>query len=473
MEFKNLKLVLTLNAKILPSQVKIYGFFAPYKGQQNPLYFGKERGALTTIPSENKVYYCLGKRDKFTSKDLQTVFAHLLNSRFCHASYDLTSFLTSKISLDKAVKLFLAACFASRFILKTHKKSPPKLRSLHLNCVAANFPPADFTALVEESRLLAEVLTFCRNLQNEAPNLLFPATFATQIAEEVAKTPGLKLKVWDQSQLKVANFNLFLAVAAGNAHPPRLIEIHYQGTKASTRPLALIGKGITFDTGGYSLKPPAYQKHMKYDMSGAAIVCSTLLAIARLKLPVNVVGLACLTENLIGQNATLVESIITSKSGLTVEITNTDAEGRLVVADAITYAINDLKVGEIIELSTLTGAITVALGDHLTGAFTNNDNLYRRFFAASTAAEEPLWRLPVVDYNHKLMRESKFADLINASSDYRGGASNAAAFLFAFAGKTPFLHLDIAGTATTPTANKEGTAVMLRSLVAFFRQQTT
>ncbi len=466
MKFNALKLDLTLNAKAI-KHLTIQGFFADEKIAKSSPYFGSKLGDLTTVPAQKTVYYCLGKRKEFTRRHLETVFHALLTSRFSHASYKLGSFRVGKLFATEILETFLTALFQTRFPLQTHKKTKQALLELKIDCqtsISAN----RFETMVQKQMLLAQSSTFCRNLQNEAPNLMFPAAFANQIAAEVKNLPQIKLEIWDEKKLAQENFNLFLAVAAGSAHPPRFLKLTYQGKPTTTFQTALLGKGITFDTGGYSLKPSAYQKHMKYDMSGAAIVCSTILAIARLKLPVNVTALACLSENLIGRDATLVESVIKAKAGLSVEITNTDAEGRLVLADAITYAIKALKVNQIIELSTLTGAITVALGDHITGAFANNDKLYQQFAKACQTAREPLWRLPVAEYNHKLMRQSKFADLINASSDYRGGASNAAAFLFAFAGKKPFLHLDIAGTATTPHANKEGTAVMLKSLLTFF-----
>lgn len=466
MKFKDLKLTLTLNAKPASSST-ITAYFADDKIAKSSPYFGNKLGDLTTLPAQKTVYYCLGKRKEFTLARLEMGLTDLLTSRFHAASYQLKSFQFGKLTVSQILEHFLTALFQTRFPLKTHKQKQAKLSELKIDCQGAISEDA-FQKSVANHLLLAENLTFCRNLQNEAPNLMFPAAFANQIAKQVAKIPNLKLEIWDEKKLAQENFNLFLAVAAGSAHPPRFLHLTYTGKKTTKFKTALIGKGITFDTGGYSLKPSAYQKHMKYDMSGAAIVCSTILTIARLKLPVNVSALACLSENLIGRDATLVESVVKSKAGLSVEITNTDAEGRLVLADAITYAIKDLKIDQIIELSTLTGAITVALGDHITGAFTNNDNLYTRFARAAKQAREPLWRLPVAEYNHKLMRESVIADLINASSDYRGGASNAAAFLFAFAGKTPFLHLDIAGTATTASVNKVGTAIMLKSLVAFF-----
>lgn len=466
MNFKTIKLNLKFNAK--NQAITIKGFYTGAKIAKINDYLSEDFGAITTFPATKTVYYCLGKKTSFTIKKLKTCFWSLLNDRFLNVNYDLNSFTNSKITINTVCTIFLEMLFQTRFPLKNHKSKPTVLKPLNIN-VLAKLSTKTFQNHVEEQKIIGEYLMLCRNLQNEAPNIMTPQAFAEQINVQVKSLPNLKIEIWDEKQLTKNNFNLFLAVAAGSANLPRLVKLTYCGNPKQKTTTALIGKGITFDTGGYSLKPSQYQKYMKYDMSGAAIACSTLLTIAKLKLPVNVTAIACLSENLIGKNATLVESVIKSKSGLTVEITNTDAEGRLVVADAITYAINDLKVNQIIELSTLTGAITVVLGDYITGAFTNNERLYKQFEKASLISKEPIWKLPVAEYNHELMRASAIADLINASSDYRGGASNAAAFLFAFAKSKPFLHLDIAGTATTPSAIKQATAVMLKTLVVFFK----
>lgn len=467
MNSKKLKLNLKFN-ETKNQKITIKGFFKGDKVPGANDYLGTDLGSLTTVPAKKTVYYCLGEKSNLTIKNLKMSFWSLLNERFLNANYDLNTFTSSKITIETVCKTFLEILFQTRFPLKNHKTKPTILKQLNIN-VLAKLPVKTFENNVNEQQIIGEYLVFCRNLQNEAPNIMTPQEFANQINSQTKSLSNLEIEIWDSKQLASKNFNLFLAVAAGSANLPRLVKLTYRGNPNQKTTTALIGKGITFDTGGYSLKPSQYQKYMKYDMSGAAIACSTLLTIARLKLPVNVTAIACLSENLIGKNATLVESVIKSKSGLTVEITNTDAEGRLVVADAITYAINDLKVNQIIELSTLTGAITVVLGDHITGAFSNNERLYKQFEKASLISQEPIWKLPVAEYNRELMRASSIADLINASSDYRGGASNAAAFLFAFAKSKPFLHLDIAGTATTPSANKQATAVMLKTLLVFFK----
>ena len=449
----------------------LIGFFSGAKIPGTEHQLGVEFGQLTNLPSQKRAYLCLGKKPQFNYHRLRMIARIWVRTRFQKVNYDLTSLETTQLDAKTIATVILQTLLQYHYPTKNHKTKKLRTPIYAVNLLSSMTKP-QLNTLANEQSIIMEHVNFCCDLQNEAPNLMTPEHFVSHIKAKAKENSQLKMTVWDQKKLAKADMNLFLSVAAGSQHPPRLIELTYQGAPQSPTTTALIGKGITFDTGGYSLKPPQYQLNMKFDMSGAAIVCSALLAIAKLKLPVNVVAIACLSENLIGQKATLVESVIKSKSGLTVEITNTDAEGRLVLADAITYAFDTLKVNAVIELSTLTGAISVTLGDNVTGAFTTNKTLYNQFWQACKVADEPLWPLPVTKFNVQRMRRSAVADLVNASSDYRGGASNAAAFLFAFAKNRPFLHLDIAGTATAGGSLKTGTAVMLKSLVQFFHQKT-
>ncbi|CAG8697119.1 1663_t:CDS:2, partial [Ambispora leptoticha] len=244
-----------------------------------------------------------------------------------------------------------------------------------------------------------------------------------------------------KKQIEKNKMGLLLAVNAGSHHEPRVVILRYIGDKKDKKNvLGLIGKGITFDSGGYDLKPSNYLQCMKFDMSGAAVVCASFLALAQKKPKINVVAVACLTENAIGGHATLTESVITSMSGKTVEINNTDAEGRLVLADGITYAIEKEKVSKIITVATLTGAVVAALGENLTG-------------------------LPITAENTKNLKENTtIADLSNISSSRYMGASNGAAFLQEFVEKLPFIHCDIAGTANK-SKTKRGTGVLVKTLI--------
>jgi len=237
----------------------------------------------------------------------------------------------------------------------------------------------------------------------------------------------------------------FLAVTQASHQPPKLIILHYRGAARSAKPVALVGKGITFDTGGISLKPAAEMDEMKFDMSGAGSVLGAVRALAGMKAPVNVIGVVPTCENMPGGHATKPGDIVTTMSGQTVEIINTDAEGRLVLADVLWHVRERYKPAFMLDLATLTGAILVALAQEYAGMFSNSDELAERLAAAGQATGEKVWRMPLGPAYDKMI-DSKFADMKNAAGRH-GGSITAAQFLRRFVGDTPWVHLDIAGTA--------------------------
>ncbi|KMQ95131.1 leucyl aminopeptidase [Lasius niger] len=271
------------------------------------------------------------------------------------------------------------------YSLKTKKEQE---KTIKYNLLSnANLP--EYTS-EEQIKTQSEFINFARNLQDMPPNILYPEIFANHISEKAKAIKNLKVTILDKKAIQDLGMNLLLAVNAGSYYEPRVVVLEYNGDSNSKEKLGIVGKGITFDSGGYSLKPSQFMKGMKFDMSGAAIVCNSALAVAKLGLKTNFVAVACLTENRIGGHATLVETIIKSMNGKTVEINNTDAEGRLVLADGITYAIRKGNATKVIELSTLTGAILIALGHYMTGAFSNNDDLFNNFKIAADQANEEI-----------------------------------------------------------------------------------
>lgn len=242
--------------------------------------------------------------------------------------------------------------------------------------------------ILTKSQIKLEAVNFARDLQDMPPNKLYAQEFAQQIKNKFSKIKDIEVEILDQKAIEKNKMGLLLAVNAGSHHEPRVIVLNYKGNPKTKETLGLIGKGITFDSGGYNLKSSSNLTNMKFDMSGAAVVCSVSSALVKLKPKINVVVVACLTDNAIGGHATLPESIITSMSGKTVEINNTDAEGRLVLADGITYAIQKKKVTKIITMATLTGAVVAALGENLTGILTNNRVFYRQFRKALAKSQE-------------------------------------------------------------------------------------
>ena len=261
----------------------------------------------------------------------------------------------------------------------------------------------------------------------------------------MAKASGLSFEVLDQDRMRQLGMGALLGVAQGSAEPPALIVMQYKPEKAvSSDHLGLVGKGVTFDTGGISIKPSEGMEKMKYDMAGGAAVIGAMQAIARLKPSIAVTGIVPAVENMPGSRAQRPGDIVTSLSGKTIEILNTDAEGRLILADAITYA-KQLGCTHLVDTATLTGAIVVALGHTSSGVFANDDELLARWMAAAKQAGEKMWHMPLDDEYRELLK-TVYADIQNIGGRW-GGACSAAMFLKEFAGDTPWVHVDIAGTA--------------------------
>ena len=321
--------------------------------------------------------------------------------------------------------------------------------------------------------LIAESQNTARELSNLPPNVLSPEQLA-QEARAVARGAGLKVSVFDVPELERRKMGAILAVGGGSSRPPRLIALEYapKGAAKKSRPFAIVGKGITFDSGGISIKPAQGMDEMKHDMSGAATVIGVLRACALLELPSRVVGVIGAAENLPGGKAYRPGDIVTAASGKTIEVLNTDAEGRVVLADALHYAKSEFDPVAIVDLATLTGACVVALGRWATGLFGSHAGLVEAVRAAGERTGELAWPMPLLD-GHKREIKSEVADIKNTGGR-NAGASTAAAFLAAFVGETPWVHLDIAGTAWTTTATcgyqpRGATGVGVRMLLELLR----
>ena len=300
---------------------------------------------------------------------------------------------------------------------------------------------------------IAEGVALAKDLGNLPGNVCTPTYLAEQ-AVELGKRQGLKVEILDQKEIEKLGMGSFLAVAQGSKQPPKLIVMEYQGGKRDSPPIALVGKGITFDTGGISIKPAAEMDEMKFDMCGAASVFGTMKAIALMRLPINVVGVIPTTENMPGGNAIKPGDIVTSMSGQTIEILHTDAEGRLILCDALTY-VEKFKPAAVVDIATLTGAMVIALGGVATGVFSNSDTLAREILGAGDTAWDRAWHMPLwEEYQEQL--KSNFADFPNIGTR-AGGAITAACFLSRFTKSYPWAHLDIAGTGWKSGAEKGAT----------------
>jgi leucyl aminopeptidase len=370
---------------------------------------------------------------------------------------------------QEAVKAIVEGVFVGNFEPDTYK-SDRKDQRIDSLAVVATGDQAKLQSALEEARIIGESQNFTRELVNEPSNRMTP-TMLGERAKKMAQEVGLKCEVYGADKIKELKMGAFWSVAQGSDEPPALIVIKYEPAGAPEKPvLGLVGKGITFDTGGISIKPADGMEKMKYDMAGGAAMIGAMRAIALLKPKVKVTAIICATENMPSGKAQKPGDVQIAMSGKSIEIINTDAEGRLVLADGLYYA-RQLGCTHLVDAATLTGAVVVALGYVNAGVFANNDELYERFRKALDKAGEKFWRMPV-DAEYTEVIRSGIADIVNSGGRW-GGAVTAAMFLKEFAEDTPWLHLDIAGTAWTEEAKpwiaKGPSGIAVRSVVELVR----
>ena len=341
------------------------------------------------------------------------------------------------------------------------ERSTPALRALSLKVNSHN--NVDAEAALAQGVATAQGVNLARDLANLPPNICHPTYLAAQAAV-LAKSHKLKLEVLEQKDMERLGMGALLAIAQGSRQPPKLISLSWNGGDRKAAPVVLIGKGITFDTGGISLKSAPEMDEMKYDMAGGASVLGAMKAVAMLKLPINVIGVVAAAENMPGGNATRPGDIVTTMSGQTVEILNTDAEGRLVLCDAMTWC-ERYQPALVIDIATLTGACVIALGHVASGLYANNETLAREVQEAGDAAWDRVWPMPLWDdYQEQL--KSNFADFANIGGRPAGSVT-AACYLARFARKFPWAHLDIAGTAWKSGREKGATGRPVPLLIEF------
>jgi leucyl aminopeptidase len=402
------------------------------------------------MAAERVLLVGLGKEKDFGEKEFRSAIASAVRALNDMGGADGTIFLTELTvrKRDIAWRVRQAAIIAMETLyrfdhLKSKKDDSPRpLRKLTF-CVARRADVAVAESALAEGQAIADGQALMKDLANLPGNYCTPTYLAEQ-ARVLAKQCGLSVEVLERADMEKLGMNTLLAVAQGSREPPKFIVLKYRGAKADAKPIVLVGKGVTFDTGGISLKPPAEMDEMKYDMSGAASVFGTLKAAAMMKLPLNVIGVIPTTENMPGGGAVKPGDVVTSMSGQTVEILNTDAEGRLILCDALTY-VERFSPDCVIDIATLTGACVVALGSIVSGLFSNNDALADELLEAGQDAYDRAWHMPLWDdYQDQL--KSNFADMANIGTRM-GGAITAACFLARYTGKFTWAHLDVAGTA--------------------------
>jgi len=365
---------------------------------------------------------------------------------------------------DWQVEQMLLQCESLRYQFLDYKTKKKKTHAIQT--ILFDLPSATSDA-ISAAESIASGICLTRNLANLPANICTPTYLAEQARALAKQHNTLNVKTFDREAMEKMGMGSLLAVGQGSIQSPQLIEIQYRGHD-HTKPVVLVGKGITFDSGGISLKPPAGMEEMKFDMAGAASVLGTLKACALLKLPINVIGLLACAENMPSGSAIKPGDVVTSLSGQTIEITNTDAEGRLVLADALTYA-EQFDPRFVIDIATLTGAVIIALGYISTGLMTADEALADLILSSAIESQDKTWRLPL-DPAYQDLLESPVADMVNSPAERVAGTVVAASFLSRFTEKYPWAHLDIAGTAWVSGKNRTATGRPVPLLVQILRQ---
>jgi leucyl aminopeptidase len=408
-----------------------------FKGEEGDLIFLRQKSG------PHLAYVGVGDVKKLTAESLRKLSAPILQM-LKGEKIKTAQIYASGISADVAVVGFTEGLLLSNYQFTTFKEAPKNKHSVEKVEIAVEKSSSSLTKTLEQSQVLAESINFARWLGDCPGNFMTPTQLG-QEAEKMAKGTKLKVVVWDKKRIEKEKMGSFLGVSLGSSQEPRFITMEYRGGPSSQKPICYVGKGLTFDSGGISLKPGGGMEEMKFDMCGGANVIATMGAIAKMGLKINAIAYVPTSENMPGPAANKPGDICTARNGKTIEVNNTDAEGRLILADALVYACEQ-KPAMILDTATLTGAMMIALGNTHTGYFTRNDALSKKVDAAAENAGERVWRMPLVDDHVKDMKGT-YADLTNLAPSRNAGSSTATAFLESFVDKEiPWAHFDIAGT---------------------------
>jgi len=418
----------------------------------------------------------LGEKSKFCDREYLSAVRSTFNKLHETGASDATLFLIEipvknrKISwkISHAVIVAMESIYKSDQLKSKRTNSKQQLQKVRLSTTGKLDSVTGKEAL-QWGLATAHGMNLAKDLGNLPPNICTP-TYLAKLAVKMAKNLKLKATILEQKDMEKLGMGSLLSVGRGSNEPAKLITLEYWGLNKKDKPIVLVGKGVTFDTGGISLKPAANMDEMKYDMCGAASVFGTITAIAEMKLPINVVAIIPTTENMPGGKATKPGDIVTSMSGQTIEILNTDAEGRLILCDALTYA-ERYKPEVVIDIATLTGACVVALGHVASGLLSNDDKLATELLSASEKASDPAWHLPLwSEYDEQL--KSNFADMANIGGR-DAGTITASCFLSRFTKEYRWAHLDIAGTAWASGKKKGATGRPVPLLTQFVTTRAT
>ena len=405
--------------------------------------------------------------DKSYCKAITTAFKALKSTSATDVAIAVSGTTAKELAFKVEQAVIGAICSAYRYTAtkKSDTKNVGKALTFVIN---GKHDEKALKIAIKNGEAIGEGMSLTRNLGDLPPNIATPAYLANT-AKELAKAYKFKCTILEKKDMEKLGMNTLLSVSKGSYLPPKFVVLEHNGGKKGTAPVVLVGKGITFDTGGISIKPSAEMDEMKYDMCGAGSMLGVMKTVGMMKLPLNVVMLVPTCENMPGGNATRPGDIVKSMSGQTVEILNTDAEGRLILCDALTYA-ERFKPACVVDAATLTGAIVIALGHVTTGIFANDDKLGAELVEAGNTAHDKAWLLPMgEEYDEGL--KSNFADIPNIGAGRAGGSITAACFLARFTGKYKWAHMDIAGTAWHSGANKGATGRPVPLLAKFLMKR--
>jgi leucyl aminopeptidase len=422
-----------------------------------------------TVMAKRLLLVSGGSAKKFSSYDLRRIAGVAVRALKCRGIRTFAFIAPPGIPAEEAVRAIVEGAHIGNFDPDYYRSDRKDQKIDAITILTAGDENA-LEKAAAEAQIVGESQNFTRDLVNEPSNRMTPTILAER-AKKMCAEVGLKCEVFGADKIKEMKMGAFWSVAQGSDEPPALIVMKYEPAGAPNKPvLGLVGKGITFDTGGISIKPADGMEKMKYDMAGGATMIGAMRGIALLKPKVKVIGIVCATENMPSGKAQKPGDVQIAMSGKSIEIINTDAEGRLVLADGLYYA-RQLGCTHLVDAATLTGAVVVALGYNNAGVFANDDGMYDRFHSANARAGEKMWRLPLDD-EYKEQIRSSIADIVNSGGRW-GGAITAAMFLKEFAEDTPWIHLDIAGTAwmeeQKPWIAKGPSGIALRSLVEFVK----
>ncbi|TNK83425.1 peptidase M17 [Mycoplasmopsis pullorum] len=403
----------------------------------------KKNGHVTEDVEKKELYIYIDKENT-SIEELQKLFLGLSSKVKRDTQIDLDSFVRENITLEQILQI---AVLKINFSLATlFKKSINPVKVGHNKIELYASQADDLQKLFNKFLVISQAINDCRNLQIMPENFLNSEVLAQKIVDDFQGIKNLKVKVLDKKDIEAHKMGLILSVNKGSTHEPRVVVIEYNGDNSTSDKTVLVGKGITFDTGGVNTKG-YYMNGMKFDMSGSVIVAYAVKAVAQLEAKTNVSAVMMITDNRLDGDASLPENIYQSMSGKWVEVTDTDAEGRLVLADGLYYGATELGATTLVDVATLTGSLRYALGSEYTGVWSTSDENWDKFNLAAKRAQEKVWRMPMHADYHRTNLSSKVADLANYSSASKSDSNSAAMFLKEFTNNVPYIHCDVAFTA--------------------------